>query len=44
MGQAILSSRQHTFFIIIYKSERYNFAKELEALLENMRGFEDRLF
>ena len=37
-GQAILSSSRHTFFIIIYKAEIYKFAKELEALLKNMRG------
>ena len=37
-GQVILSSGQHTFFIIIYKPEVYNFAKELQTLLKNMRG------
>ena len=37
-GQAILSSNQHIFFIIIYKPEIYNFVKELEVLLEDMRG------
>ena len=37
-GQAILSSSRHTFIIIIYKLDTYNFAKELESLLKSMRG------
>ncbi len=37
-GQVILSSNQHTFIIIVYKLDTYNFVKKLEALLEDMRG------
>lgn len=37
-GQVILSSHHQTFFIFIYTPELYKFAKQIESLVEDMRG------
>ena len=37
-GHVLLSSGHQTFFIFIYKPEIYNFVKEVETLVQSMRG------
>ena len=40
VGQVLLSSDDHIFFIFIYKPDVYSFVKEAEALVKTMRGLE----